>query len=142
MSNGKLENVRMLQDVSSILRVKELSEPVITKAPTHFVVRNRVLNFNGLQLNSPLFGLTGNGVVGFNGSLSADLVLVLTRDAMGRLPRELSGSFVQQPDGTGTIAFHISGTTSNPQTDLPQRLLMQNLQIKNVANKLLNKFFH
>jgi uncharacterized protein involved in outer membrane biogenesis len=142
MSNGKLENVRMLQDVSSILRVKELSEPVITKATTHFVVRNRVLNFNGLQLSSPLFGLTGNGVVGFNGSLSADLVLVLTRDAMGRLPRELSGSFVQQPDGTGTIAFHVSGTTSNPQTDLPQRLLMQNLQIKNVANKLLNKFFH
>jgi uncharacterized protein involved in outer membrane biogenesis len=142
LAHGKLENVKILRQVSSILRVAELSDPDITKATTHFVVRDRVVNFNGLQLDSPLFSITGHGTVGFEGGLSADLVLILTRDAMGKLPKELQSSFVQQPDGTGTTAFHVSGTTSNPQTDLPQRLLMQNTQIKNVLDKALNKFFH
>jgi hypothetical protein len=144
LSNGKLENVKILREVSSVLRVKELSDPDITKATTHFVVRGRLIVFNGLQLNSPLFSITGNGAVGFNGGLSADLVLILSRDAMGRLPKELAGSFVQQPDGTGTTSFHVSGTTSDPQTDLPQRLLLQDAQkqIKNELNKALNSFFH
>ncbi len=44
--------------------------------------------------------------------------------------------------GTVSIAFQVTGTTANPQTDLPTRLLMQNTQIKNVINKALNKFFH
>jgi hypothetical protein len=70
------------------------------------------------------------------------MVLILTRDTMGKLPKQLANSFVQQQDGTGSIAFQVTGTTSNPQTDLPTRLLMQNTQIKNALNKALNKFFH
>jgi hypothetical protein len=106
------------------------------------VVQNRQTKFIGLQLNSPIFQITGDGTVGFNGALDANLVLILTRDSMAKLPKELAGSFVQQQDGTGSIAFQVTGTTANPQTDLAERLLMQNTQIKNVLNKALNKFFH
>jgi uncharacterized protein involved in outer membrane biogenesis len=142
LSNGKLEGVRILQELSSVLKIKELNSPDITSAKTHFVVQNQQTKFIGLQLNSPIFQITGDGVVGFNGSLNANLVLVLTRDAMGKLPKEVAASFVQQQDGTGSIAFQVTGTTSNPQTDLATRLLLQNTQIKNVINKALNKFFH
>jgi hypothetical protein len=127
--------------LSQILKIKELDSPVITQAKTHFVVQNRQTKFIGLQLDSPIFRLTGDGTAGFDGQLNASLVLVLSRDAMGRLPKEMAGSFVQGPDGTGSIAFHVTGTTSNPQTDLATRLLLQNTQIKNVINKALNKFF-
>jgi uncharacterized protein involved in outer membrane biogenesis len=139
--NGKLEGVKILHDVSQILKIKELDSPVINNAKTHFLVQNQQTKFIGLQLNSPIFQITGDGTVDFNGNLNANLVLILTRDAMGKMPKELAASFVQQQDGTGSIAFQVTGTTANPQTDLATRLLMQNTQIKNVINKALNKFF-
>jgi len=142
LANGKLEGVKILHDLSQILKIKELDSPVISSAKTHFVVQNRQTKFIGLQLNSPIFQITGDGTIDFNGGLDANLVLILTRDAMGKMPKELAASFVQQQDGTGSIAFHVTGTTANPQTDLAERLLMQNTQIKNVLNKALNKFFH
>ncbi len=112
------------------MKIKELEEPIITSAKTHFLVQNRQTKFIGLQLISPLFQITGDGTADFNGSLNANLVLLLSRDAMGKLPKELAASFVQQQDGTGSIAFQVTGTTTDPQTDLPTRLLMQNTQIK------------
>jgi uncharacterized protein involved in outer membrane biogenesis len=142
LTNGKLEGVRILEEVGQVLKIKEFESPDITSAKTHFVVQNRQTKFIGLLLISPLFQITGDGVVGFDGGLNANLVLILTRDAMGKLPKEVASSFVQQQDGTGSIAFQVTGTTANPQTDLAMRLLMQNTQIKNVINKALNKFFH
>jgi hypothetical protein len=142
LTGGKLEGVKILEEASSLLRVNELNAPIITKAQTHFVVQNKQTKFIGLQVESSFFKITGDGVVGFNGGLDANLVLILSRDSMGKLPKEVAGSFVQQSDGSGSIAFHVTGTTSNPQTDLAQRLLLQNVQIKNVINKALNKFFH
>ncbi len=140
LTNGKIENMKILREISSLLRVKELNDPIITKATTHFVARRRLIVFNGLQLNSPLFSMTGNGAVGLKGELGADLVLILSRDAMAKLPSELAASLVQQPDGTGSIAFHVSGTTSSPHTNLAQRLLLQNTDIKSDLNKELNNY--
>jgi len=142
LTNGKLEGVKILQEASQLLRINELAAPIITKAQTHFVVQNRQTKFIGLQVDSPIFRLTGDGVVGFNGALDANLVLILSSSAMSKLPKEAAASFVQQPDGTGSIAFHVTGTTANPQTNLAERLLLQNTKIQNVIDKALNKFFH
>lgn len=140
--NGKLTGVKILSDLSKIFRLKQLDTPIITQAKTHFLVQNRQTKFIGLQLDSPLFKITGDGVIGFNGGLDANLVLILTKDAMSELPTQVAASFVQQQDGTGSIAFRVTGTTSRPETDLATRLLMQNTQIKDTINKALNKFFH
>jgi uncharacterized protein involved in outer membrane biogenesis len=142
LTNGKLDGVRILHELSQLLRVNELDAPVITQAKTHFLVQNRQTRFISLQLDSPIFQITGDGTVGFDGNLNANLVLVLTHDAMARLPKAAAASFVQQQDGTGSIAFQVTGTTSNPQTDLAARLLLQNTKIQNAINKALNKFFH
>jgi hypothetical protein len=143
LTGGKLEGVKILQDAGAILHINELTAPIIiTSAKTHFLVQDRQTKFIGLQLNSTIMQLTGDGVIGFDGSLDASLVLLLSSDAMAKLPKEMAGSFVLQPDGSGSIAFHVNGTTSNPQTDLATRLLMQNTQIKSVIDKALNKFFH
>ena len=142
LSNGKLEGVKMLHDLSGVLRVKELDEPIISSATTHFVVQNRQTKFIGLQINSSLFKMTGSGVIGFDGGLNADMVLILSSSAMGKMPREVSAFFVQQSDGSGSVAFHLSGTASNPKTDLITRLFLQNMQLQNTLKKELNKFFH
>ena len=142
LTNGKLEGVKILQEVGQVLKIKELQDPVISSAKSHFLVQDRQTKFIGLQVVSTAFQITGDGVVDFNGNLDANLVLILSSSAMSKLPKEAAGSFVQQTDGSGSIAFHVTGTTSNPQTDLATRLLMQNTQIKNAINKALNKFFH
>ena len=144
LANGKIQGVRMLNEIGTALKIEELKEPIISKAITHFLVHDRQCDFNGLQVTSQLFSITGHGTVGFDNSLNADLVLVLTTQAMARLPTQVANAFVQQADGTGTIGFKVSGTTTNPSTDLPQRLLLQGAQkqIKNELNKALNKFFH
>jgi hypothetical protein len=141
LTEGRLEGVKILEEVGRVLKINELQEPIITSAKTHFLVQNRQTRFIGLQLVSPLFQITGDGVVGFDGRLNANLVLILSRNAMARLPKEAAASFVQQQDGTGSIAFQVTGTTSNPQTDLPVRLLLQNTKVENVINKALNKLF-
>ena len=144
LANGKIQGVKMLNEMGSALKIDELKEPLISKAITHFLVHDRQTDFNGLQVTSQLFSITGHGTVGFDDSLNADLVLVLTSQAMARLPQQVANAFVQQGDGTGSIAFKVTGTTSNPSTDLPQKLLLQGAQkqIKNELNKALNKFFH
>jgi len=135
--------VRILQDLGSILRIRELSSPDLRSVKSHFQVANGLTRFTGLQLDAGIFQMTGDGVVGANGALDANLVLILSSDAMSRLPREVVPFFVGQPNGAGSVAFHVSGTTSNPQTDLPERILMQGgtSRVKNVISNALNKFF-
>jgi uncharacterized protein involved in outer membrane biogenesis len=142
ISDGKLAGVQILEDIGNILKIRELNEPVIKKGQTHFLIHNGQVQLTGLQLQSSIFSLTGDGTIDFSGPLNLNMVLVLTRDAMNKLPKELAASFVGQQDGTGSIGFHVTGTTSNPQTDLPERLLMQNKQIENVLNKAINRLFH
>jgi uncharacterized protein involved in outer membrane biogenesis len=142
ITNGKLEGVKMLHDLSSIFRIKELDAPLISSAKTHFVVQNRQTKFIGLEINSTGFQMTGSGVIGFDGSLNADMVLILSSSSMGKLPREVSAFFVQQSNGSGSVAYHLSGTVADPQTDLVTRLFMQNMQIQSTVKKALNKFFH
>jgi uncharacterized protein involved in outer membrane biogenesis len=142
ITDGKLEGVKILDEISQVLKIKELHDPVIKKGQTHFAVRDRQTQITGLQIESAGFNITGDGTINFDGALNMHLVLILSRDAMGKLPSQLSASFVKQPDGTGTIGFDVTGTTSNPATNLPERLLLQNTQIQNVLNKALNKFFH
>ncbi len=142
LSDGKLEGVRILEEISQVLKIKELNDPVIKKAQSHFVVQNRQTQLTGLQIESSGFSITGDGTINFDGPLNLNLVLILSRDAMNKMPSQVAASFIKQQDGTGSIAFHVTGTTANPQTDLPTRLLMQNTQIQNVLNKALNKFFH
>jgi hypothetical protein len=144
LANGKLENVRILDQAASALKIDELKDPVISKAVTHFLVHDRQVDFNALQVTSQVFSITGHGTTGFDGSLNADLVLVLTSQSMAKLPQQLANSFIQQSDGTGSISFKVTGTLSNPSTDLPEKLLFQNAQqhVKKELNKLLNNFFH
>lgn len=142
ITSGKLEGVKILQEIGSILKVKELSEPAITKAVTHFTVQGDETRLTGLQIDSTVFSITGGGVVHSDSRINFNLVLILTSGAMSRLPSAVAASFVKQQDGTGTVAFNVTGTTANPQTDLPTRLLMQNTQIQNVINKTFNKLFH
>jgi hypothetical protein len=132
----------LLQELAGILRVNELNAPILRKVQSHFQVANGQTRFTGLQLDANVFQMTGDGVIGADGGLDANLVLILTRDSMGRIPREVLNFFVQQQDGSGSVGFHLGGTIDHPQTDLATRILLNGAGMKNVISKALNKFFH
>jgi uncharacterized protein involved in outer membrane biogenesis len=142
LSGGKLTGVSMLNEVSSVLGIKELNDPEIRSAQTHFQVAGGVTRFTGLQIDAGAFQMTGDGTIGQGGALDANMVLILGGDAMSRLPKQVSAFFVQKSDGSASIAFHVGGTLDHPRNDLATRLLLQNIKVQNVLKKALNNFFH
>jgi uncharacterized protein involved in outer membrane biogenesis len=142
LSGGKLTGVSMLNDISSILGIKELNDPDLRSVQTHFQVANGVTRFTGLQLDAGAFQMTGDGTIGPGSALDANMVLILGADAMTRLPKQAASFFVQKPDGSASIAFHVGGTLDHPQTDLATRLFLQNVKVQNVLKKAFKNFFH
>ncbi len=142
MRDGQLSDVPVLAQLAGILRVKELASPQIKQAQTHFQVADGRTHFTGLQVDAGLFRLTGDGTIEAGGALSADLVLVLTRDTMGHISKEAAMFFVQQQDGSASISFHVGGTMSHPTTDLASRILLQRAPVQSLLNHALDRFFH
>jgi uncharacterized protein involved in outer membrane biogenesis len=142
LTNGKIGGVPLLRELGEALRVKELEEPTLRSVQTHFQVANGQTRLTGLQLDAGIFQMNGNGTILADGTLDADMVLILTRDAMGRIPKEVAMFFVQRQDGSASIAFHIGGTVNNPKTDLATRIFLQAAPVKNVISHALDRFFH
>ncbi len=141
LRGGKLQGVPLLHDLAGILRIKELESPELRTAQTHFQVANGLTRFTGLQLDAGLFGLTGDGTIGAAGALNANLVLILTRDAVGRMPREVAMFFVQKQDGSASIAFHVGGSLAQPRTDLATRVLLGGAHTQTIITNALDRFF-
>ena len=143
LTNAGLEGVPVLHQLAGLLRLNELNSPVIKLAQTHFQVGADATRFTGLQVDAGIFQMTGDGTIQTAGGLSADLVLILTRDAMNRIPKEIGMFFVKREDGSASVAFHLGGTIAHPdETDLPTRLLLQSVPLQNTIHKTLDRFFH
>jgi hypothetical protein len=139
---GKLEDMPLLHELAGALRVKELESPSLKQAQSHFQVAGGRTHFTGLQIDAGIFQMTGDGTLFPGGGLSADMVLIFTRDSMSRIPKEVAMFFVQRQDGSASIAFHLGGTVDHPQTDLATRVFLQAAPVKNALNKALDRFFH
>ena len=142
LHDGKLEGMPLLHELAVALRVKELESPNLKQAQTHFQVAGGRTHFTGLQIDAGIFQMTGDGTIFPGGGLSADMVLIFTRDSMNRIPKEVAMFFVQRQDGSASIAFHLGGTVDRPQTDLATRIFLQAAPVKNALNKALDRFFH
>lgn len=142
LHNGRLGRLPVLTELAAILRMPELESPSLKQAKVHFQIADGRTHFTGLQVDAGLFGLTGDGTIDASGGINADMVLVLTRDAMGRIPKEAAMFFVQQQDGSASISFHVGGTVSHPSTDLGSRILLQQAPVQSILNHALDRFFH
>jgi uncharacterized protein involved in outer membrane biogenesis len=142
LHDGKLEGMPLLHELADALRVKELESPNLKQAQTHFQVTGGRTHFTGLQIDAGIFQMTGDGTIFPGGGLSADMVLIFTRDSMNRIPKEVAMFFVQRQDGSASIAFHLGGTVDRPQTDLATRIFLQATPVRNAINKALDRFFH
>jgi uncharacterized protein YhdP len=142
MHDLSLGDLPLLKELAGILKVKELASPTFKTAQTHFQMADGRTHFTGLQADAGPYSFTGDGTIDQGGGLNADLVLILTSGTMSRIPKEAAMFFVQKQDGSASIAFHLGGTISHPQTDLGSRILMQGGAVPNLLNHALDRFFH
>lgn len=109
--------------LADLLKVPELSDPRFDDCRVEFTLgggqaRTPVVSFKG-----PAVELTGQGVTNLlNSVIDYDLTLALAPGLLTKIPAPLRAGFKARPDGFGTIAFKVTGTTAAPRTDLAARL--------------------
>ena len=109
--------------LAGLLQIPELADPRFDDCRVEFTLgsgqaRTPVVSFKG-----PALELTGQGVTNLVTSVvDYDLNLALSPGLLAKLPgATMRGAFKARPDGFGTIAFKVTGTTVAPKTDLASR---------------------
>jgi hypothetical protein len=109
--------------LADLLNVPELADPRFEDCRVEFTLgggeaRTPVVSFKGAAVE-----LAGQGVTRLaTSALDYDLTLGLAPALLAKVPATPRAAFKTRPDGFGTLAFKVTGTTSAPKTDLAARL--------------------
>ncbi len=109
--------------LADLLNVPELADPRFEDCRVEFTLgggeaRTPVVSFKGAAVE-----LAGQGVTRLaTSAIDYDLTLGLAPALLAKVPATPRAAFKTRPDGFGTLAFKVTGTTSAPKTDLPARL--------------------
>jgi hypothetical protein len=142
ITGGKLSGVSVLHDLSTILQIRDLSEPDLKHVSVHFEVANGSTHFSDLRIESEVFDMTGAGVIDPQGRIDANMELTLHGNAMGALPGAAVSLFSKLPGGGGSIPFHINGTLSSLHTNLSSNVFSPAAKATKSVSKELNRLFH
>jgi uncharacterized protein involved in outer membrane biogenesis len=109
--------------LSAVLQIPELADPRFEECRVDFSLsggqaRTPVISFKG-----PALELTGQGVTNLvTSGVDYDLTLALSSGLVAKIPSAPTrAAFKTRPDGFGTIAFKVTGTTAAPKTDIATR---------------------
>jgi uncharacterized protein involved in outer membrane biogenesis len=109
--------------LAGVLQIPELAEPRFDDCRVEFnlgrgLARTPVVSFKG-----PALELTGSGVTNLvTSGVDYDLNLALSPGLVARIPgAPIRAAFKTRPDGFGTIAFKVTGTSLAPKTDIATR---------------------
>jgi uncharacterized protein involved in outer membrane biogenesis len=138
LANAKLTGVSALHEIARVLQAPALSDPELTSVKVHFQVANGTTRFSGLQIESAVFDITGDGVIDPQGGLNANLALNLHGSAMGGL----SGVAAALVSRAGSIPLHLSGTVSDPHTNLSASILNPAPKVERAVDRALSRFLH
>ena len=138
--DAKLVGDPLINDLADAFRLPDMHDPDLSSIDFLFQVANGSTHFSNLKIVSASFEMSGHGDIDPKGNLSADMVLLLHPDAYAKIPPLAKTAFTPQPDGGGTIPFHLSGTTDHPEADARTKAFISGSKaqksIKNAFDKL------
>src|SRR5262245_51318851 len=141
----RVEQSRLFSLMASALRLPELLNPNLSECRVEFTLGGGRVTTPVVRLKGPTLQLDGRGTVTLRSdALDYDMTLALSNPVLDRLPaKELKAAFKDRGDGFGSIAFHVSGTTASPQTDLLTRVgaAAAAEAAKGKVRKILDKLF-
>jgi uncharacterized protein involved in outer membrane biogenesis len=109
--------------LAAVLQIPELADPRFDDCRVEFTLgrgqaRTPVVSFKGRALE-----LTGSGVTNLvTSGVDYDLTLALSPGLLAKIPgAPTRAAFKVRPDGFGTLAFKVTGTSLAPKTDIATR---------------------
>jgi hypothetical protein len=129
VANGKLMEIPILNLLAGVLQIDALRDLSFDQCLLEYSISNNVMQTPVIRLTSPQVQITGKGFVSLDKcTLHHDMRITFAKGALdGALPgiRDL---FAEQPDGSLTLDFKVTGPYNSPKTDLTKRLGQQLLQ--------------
>ena len=141
VASCRSENSRVLALLAGVLQVPELARPDFETCRVEFKQTGSRFATPVVKLTGDAVRLSGSGTLNLETSaLDYDMSLALSPKLFAKVTRpELRGAFEAQSDGFSAVAFHLSGTTLEPKTDLVSRL--GKAAATSVAKDQLGKLF-
>jgi uncharacterized protein involved in outer membrane biogenesis len=121
--DGAFLDLPALQLLGAMLHVPALRDLRFKEARVEFRLEGETLRTPVVRVVAPDLRITGQGAMSVPaGILDHHLMLHVTRQLHGRLPRDTRAAFAEQPDGTMALPFRVFGPYDAPRTDLGGKL--------------------
>ena len=118
-----IEPVSFLKQIGQLLNVDELKLLKLAEGKCLFRIEGGHVVIDELFLRSENLILSAKGPVQPSGELDLESRLLFNQALTGRLHGLLGSQLKQAPEpGYSQVTFHVSGPSSNPRTDLIERL--------------------
>ena len=120
----RVEESRLFALIAAAVQVPELNHPDLDECRVEFTLGGGFLRTPVLRAKGPSLALSGRGSVSLvTANLDYQMTLALASKLLDRIRvNELRAAFRDRGDGFSTLDFNVSGTTSEPKTDLAARL--------------------
>lgn len=119
-----LSESRVFKLLAEVLQLPELAEPRFETCRMEFDLAGVRARTPVLVLKGPALELSGHGTYNLTSSaLDYDLTLVLPQKVYHKLTaRAVRGAFKEREDGSASLDFKVTGTSTDPKVDLAARL--------------------
>jgi len=124
VDNGKLMEIPLLNALATVLQIDALNDLSFSQCLLEYSLSNNVLQTPVIRLTSPQVQITGNGSVALDKStLNHNMRITFARGVFSTsLVPGIRELFVEQPDGSLTLDFKVTGPYNRPKTDIAKRL--------------------
>lgn len=120
--DGKLMEIPALNLLATVLQVDALRDLNFTQILLEFSISNNVMQTPVIRLVAPKVQITGRGYVTLdNYTLNHNMTITFAKGALALAP-EISALFTDNPDGTQSLDFKVTGPYTSPKTDLLKRI--------------------
>ncbi|MGD1019282.1 MAG: AsmA family protein [Verrucomicrobiia bacterium] len=123
IDNGQLMEIPILNLVASLLQIDALRDVRFDQCLLEYSISNNVMQTPVIRLVSPQLQIVGKGVVSLDKyTLHHDMTIIFAKGSLDRTSSAVRDLFTEQPDGSLTLDFKVTGPYNSPKTDLTKRI--------------------
>jgi type II secretion system protein N len=138
LKGGALEPAPFIRQFGELLGIAELQFLELDQAELNAKLSNGSISITGLNLRTRNVAILGTGTIAMDGALDLQNRLMLREEILERMGGLFNRQFSASETGFREVTFRVSGTLSNPRTDLLEKVT--GIQIDKEINRILNLF--
>ena len=129
IANGQLMEIPLLNVLATLLQVSALSDLSFDQCLLEYSISNNVMQTPVIRVASPHVQITGSGAVALDKyTLNHQMRMTFPKGTFDAALPGIRDLFTEQPDGSLTLDFKVTGPYNSPKTDITKRIGKQLLQ--------------